>query len=219
MKKLFLSLLATLLLFGTTSTANAEENYVPMRGVDANELANLPYEETYSYEEVLADMENNNLISKEEVNAFKARQSKILLRSYEEVRYTTFYCDSYTFKAGSDYNAKTYVLEPRIYVGLIYVNNGDSPYQIASLDAPFIYTGGGTECKFAGNIFYRLEAGNRFFMGINGDVYKTATITTKLGVKVGIGDSSNISFEISYANDYLKNVAWDYKYYSAGMTP
>jgi hypothetical protein len=102
---------------------------------------------------------------------------------------------------------------------LIYNNNSVSPYKIASINAPFIYTGGGADCKFAGNIFYRLEAGNRFFMGINGDVYSAGSITTKLGVKVGVGESSSASYEITSSKDFLKNVAWDCNYYSSGMQP
>jgi hypothetical protein len=219
MKKTIMALLAAILLVGTSTTANAEENYVPMKCVDINELSNLPYEETYTYQEVLADMEHNNLISKEEVNAFKASNSKLSIQSSQEIRYSTFYMDSYSFKDDVLIGAKTYVLQPRIYVGLTYVNGSTTPSKIASIDAPYIYTGGGTECKFAGNIFYRLEAGNRFFMGINGDAYKTGAVTTKIGLKVGVGDSSTISYEISSTKDYLKNVAWDCNYYSAGLQP
>ena len=164
-------------------------------------------------------MEYNNLISKEDINAFKANYSKMSIQRKQEIRYATFYMDSYSFKDPYIIGAKTYVLEPRIYVGLVYVNDSYSPSYIDNIDAPFIYTGGGADCKFAGNIVYKLEAGNRFFMGINGDVYKTASISTKVGAKVGIGKESSISYEVTSSSDYLKNVAWDSRYYSAGMNP
>lgn len=219
MKKTIITLLAALLVISISSTVKAKENHAPMECVDINELSSLPYEKTYTYQEVLADMEYNDLIGKEKVHAFKTNNSKISVRANEEIRYSTFYMDRYTFKDPYIIGAKTYVLEPRIYVGLIYINGGPAPDRIASIDAPYIYTGGGAECKFAGNIFYRLEAGNRFFMGINGDAYSTATIVTKIGLKVGVGDSSTISYEVTSSKDYLKNVAWDSRYYSAALTP
>lgn len=219
MKKTIIAFLGILLLFGAKTTSNAKENYVPMKCVDINELSTLPYEETYSYEEVLVDMEYNNLISKESVNAFKENYSKMSINQKEEIRYATFYMDSYTFKDPYIIGAKTYVLEPRIYVGLVYVGNSNTPSYIDNIDAPFIYTGGGADCKFAGNIVYKLEAGNRFFMGINGDVYQTATISTKVGIKAKVGTESSISYEVTSSNNYLKNVAWDTRFESAGMIP
>lgn len=215
MKKRIISLLLILMLFGTGATVNAEEKNEPMKCVDINELTNLPYEETYSYQEVLRDMQLNNLISKEQINEFVASSSKMSALASEEIRYTTFYMDSYTFSHGFS----TYVLQPRIYVGLLYVNGTSSPSKIVSLDAPFIFTGAGNNCKFVGNIFYRLEAGNRFFIGTNGDVYETATVVSKGGIQVKLGGSATVNFEASNSNNYLRNVAFDVRYYSAGLQP
>lgn len=164
-------------------------------------------------------MEQNNFISKEDINSFKARHSEISVRATEEVRYSTFYCENYTFEDGSIFFPKKYILEPRIYIGLVYRNGFNAPVYIVSLDAPYIYTGSGDKCIFADNIFYRLEAGNRFFIGVHGDVYKPRTTTTASGVKVRIGESSSISFEISISDDYIKNVGWDYHFYSPELEP
>lgn len=215
MKKRIMALLLVLMIFGTGATVHAEEKHEPMKCVDINELANLPYEETYSYQEVLRDMQLNN-ISKDQINEFVANNSKMSALQTEEIRYSTFYMDAYTFYWGL---SSQFVLQPRIYVGLLYRNGAYSPSKIVSLDSPFMFTGAGGDCKFVGTIFYRLEAGNRFFMGINGNVYKTANVTVKGGVQVKIGGAATISFEATNSNNFLRNIAYDTRYYSAGLEP
>lgn len=213
MKKRIMALLLVLMIFGTGATVHAEEKHEPMKCVDINELAGLPYEETYSYQEVLRDMQLNN-ISKDQINEFVANNSKMSALQTEEIRYSTFYMDTYSFR--SDFS---YVLQPRIYVGLLYRNGSYSPSKIVSLDSPFMFTGAGNDCDFVGTIFYRLEAGNRFFMGINGDVYKTANVTTSGGVQIKIGGAATISFAATSSNNYLRNIAYNTSYYSAGLEP
>ena len=73
MKKIIIALLVVLMLLGTYTIINVEESYVeedyvPINCVDINELSTLPYEDTYTYQEVFTDMQHNNLISKEKIN-------------------------------------------------------------------------------------------------------------------------------------------------------
>ncbi|MFV0341685.1 MAG: hypothetical protein ACK5JH_02175 [Anaerocolumna sp.] len=197
------------MLLGTYAIINVEENYVPIKCVDINELSILPYEDTYTFQEVLIDMQNNTLISDENINRFKANSSQTSTLSNQEIRYAIFYMDSYTFTKDKLIGSNSYVLQPRIYLGFLYDDSTSSPTKIVSLDSPFIFTKTGDKYIFVGDIFYKLEAGNRFFVGINGDVYKTAK---------EIREGSSISYKTS-SNDYLRNVAFDVKYYSDELLP
>ncbi|MDF2801147.1 MAG: hypothetical protein K0S61_1050 [Anaerocolumna sp.] len=173
-----------------------------------NFLSTLPYEDTYTFQEVLTDMQHNNLISKEKINQFKANNnSKTSTQSNQEIRYAIFYMDIYTFTKDKLIGSNSYILQPRIYLGFLYDDSTSSPTKIVSLDSPFIFTKTGDKCIFIGDIFYKLEAGNRFFVGINGDVYKKAK---------EIKERTSISYKTS-TNDYLRNVAFDVKYYSAEL--
>ncbi|MDF2589985.1 MAG: hypothetical protein K0S41_3826 [Anaerocolumna sp.] len=197
------------MLLGIYAIISVEEKYVPIKCININELSILPYEDTYTFQEVLKDMQHNNLISKEKINQFRTNNSQTSTLSNQEIRNAIFYMDPYTFTKDKLIGSNSYVLQPRIYLGFLYNDSTSSPTKIVSLDSPFIFTKTGDKCKFIGDIFYKLEAGNRFFVGINGDVYKTAK---------EVMEGSSISYETS-SNDYLRNVAFDVKYYSAELQP
>lgn len=214
MKKIIIALLVVLMLLGTYTIINVEESYVeedyvPINCVDINELSTLPYEDTYTYLEVLTDMQHNNLISKEKINQFKVNNSQTSTQSNQEIRYAIFYMETYTFNKDKLLGSNTYELQPRIYLGFVYDDTTSSPAKIVSLDSPFIFTKTGDKCIFTGNIFYKLESGSRFFVGVNGDVYKTAK---------EVNERSSIYYK-TRSKDYLRNVAFDVKYYSAELQP
>ena len=155
------------------------------------ELATLPLEKTYGYEDILKDMKLDGLGTEERIANFKvqhdANTSLIIPNSTATVRYGKFAMDSYEFT-----NSLTkYKLTPILYIGLYYTSN-ESPNKIASIDQSFLNTSGGSNCEFTGKIFYRLESGNSFYYGINGDVYKTASI-------------------------FIRNIDFDGRYYSASL--
>ncbi len=211
MKKIIIALLASLvvIIFFSIQANSVSEKYIPLKCVDINELSTLPYEDTYTFQEVLTDMQHNNLISKEKINQFRTNNSQTSTQSNQEIRYALFYMEAYTFNKDKFLGSNTYVLQPRIYLGLLYDDSTFSPVKIVSLDSPFIFTKTGDRCIFIGDIFNKLESGNRFFMGINGDVYKTAKEIKK---------RSSISYS-TRSKDYLRNVAFDVKYYSAELQP
>ena len=211
MKKIIIALSALLLvvMFFGTNANSVGEKYVPLKYVDINELSTLPYEDTYTFQEVLTDMQHNNLISKEKINQFKADNSQPSSQSNQDIRYAICYMEAYTFNKDKFLGSNTYELQPRIYLGLLYDDSTFAPAKIVSLDSPFIFTKTGVTCIFIGDIFYKLESGNRIFVGIHGDVYKTAKEVKK---------SSSISYS-TRAKDYLKNIAFDRNYYSAELKP
>ena len=209
MKKIIIVILVVLILLGTYTNINVEENYVPIKCVDINELSTLPYEDTYTFQEVLTDMQHNNLISKEKINQFKVNNIQTSTQSNQEIRYAIFYMETYTFNKDKLLGSNTYELQPRIYLGFLYDDSTSSPAKIVSLDSPFIFTKTGDKCIFIGDIFYKLESGNRFFVGINGDVYKTAK---------EVNERSLIYYK-TRSKDYLRNIAFDVKYYSAELQP
>jgi hypothetical protein len=220
MKKFVLTtLFALFILFGFNETAYASESNGVIPCVYYKDLMNLRIEDTYSYEEVLIDMQRNNLISQEDIDSFKANHLDMeRVDTTETIRYSKFTMDSYKFT--DEYNEyKEYVLTPIFYVGLLYRNDSPSPQKIVSLESPYIYTGAGEDCKFDGSIFYRLETGNSFYYGVNGDVYKTGNVSMTAGIKVGIGESANAYFEVTFSNNFLENVSFDGRYKSAGLDP
>lgn len=212
MKKIIIALLASLVVlifFGTYASNSVKEKYVPIKCVDINELSTLPYEDTYTFQEVVTDMQHNNLISKEKINQFRANNSQTSTQSNQEIRYAIFHMETYTFNKDKFLGSNTYVLQPRIYLGLLYNDSTSTPAKIVSLDSPFIFTKTGDKCIFIGDIFNKLESGNRFFIGINGDAYKTSK---------EVKERSSNSYSIR-SKDYLRNVAFDVKYYSAELQP
>ncbi|ABW19220.1 hypothetical protein [Alkaliphilus oremlandii] len=157
------------------------------------ELATLPLEKTYDYESVLKDMELNGSDTEERKANFKAHHDDnsrlIIPNSTTTVRYAKLAMDSYKFTN----LLKKYELTPVLYIGLYYTSV-NSPDKIVSINDPFIKTSSGADCIFTnGNIFYRLESGNSFYYGVNGDVYKTK------------------------GNTIIKNIDFDGRYYSSSL--
>jgi len=97
--------------------------------------------------------------------------------------------DSYTFTN----SFRKYELTPIFYIGLFY-NSDLELDKIISIAEPYIRTLGKTECIFKGNIFYKLESGNSFYYGVNGNVHKKNDVFIK-----------NISFDGRYYSYYLKS--------------
>ena len=155
------------------------------------ELATLPLEKTCDYEDVLKDMELNGLDTEERIANFKTQHEintkSISPNSTETVRYAKFAMDSYKFTN----LLKKYELTPVFYIGLYYDSNG-VPEKIVSIAEPYIRTSTGAQYIFDGEIFYRLESGNSFYYGVNGNVYKTTNI-------------------------FIKNIDFDGRYYSSSL--
>jgi hypothetical protein len=159
------------------------------------QLATLPINQTYDYEDVLKDMKANELATEKRTADFKAQNDTntklISFTSTGTVRYAKFTMDPYTFTR----TFKKYELTPVFYVGLYYTSELE-PDKMISIAEPYIKTSGGAKCVFNGNIFYKLENGHSLYYGVAGDVYKTANTTITGGVEIGIGVSNILKLEV-----------------------
>lgn len=173
-----------------TFTKNSPKKTEGMEAHKYEQLATLPIEEAYDYEEILKDMEINDLATTEMVANFKAQHETNKLTSTNStgtVRYAKLAMNSHTFTKGFN----KYELTPIFYVGLNYISD-TQPDKIISIAKPYISTTGAEKCVFDGNIFYKLENGHSFYYGISGAIYKK----TKTFVK-------NIDFDGRYFSDSL----------------
>lgn len=174
-----------------TFTKNSPRKTEGMEALKYEQLATLPIEEAYDYEEILKDMESNDLATTEMVADFKTQHetnTKVTsTNSTGTVRYAKLAMNSHTFTKGFN----KYELTPIFYVGLNYISD-TQPDKIISIAKPYISTTGAAKCVFDGNIFYKLENGHSFYYGISGAIYKK----TKTFVK-------NIDFDGRYFSDSL----------------
>lgn len=174
-----------------TFTKNSPKKTEGMEALKYEQLATLPIEEAYDYEEILKDMEINDLATTEMVADFKTQhETNTKLTSTNStgtVRYAKLAMNSHTFTKGFN----KYELTPIFYVGLNYISD-TQPDRIISIAKPYISTLGAEKCVFDGNIFYKLENGHSFYYGISGAIYKK----TKTFVK-------NIDFDGRYFSDSL----------------
>lgn len=175
-----------------------------------DELDNLSYEETFSYEELRKMFEDDGF-SDNEIRLFIGDEPLIESRSNTIVRYSLFKLDTYTYNS-------VYKLQPRITVGLEYSSStATSPTRIVSLKGAHIYTGLGTSCIFGGTMIYELEAGNSFYYSFYGDLYQSGDVNWSTGVEINIGDDASVSGQISNGSGFIKNISESGRYYSTGL--
>lgn len=60
----------------------------------------------------------------------------------------------------------------------------------------------GRSYAFGGSVYTNLENANTIYYSIDGDFYEHGTTTVSGGVKIGIGDSATINFELSNASNW-----------------
>ncbi len=226
-KKLLAFLVAVVLIFtipGTAMAATTGESLPLTMGKSSlpvysyEEIATFPRDKAYTYEEILADMQRSGS-SQEEIGNFVASHMEIQAKATSEILYSQFRMDTYSILHQTLFGFwHIHTLQPIFVVGLEYINNSYSPNRIVSLENAHIYTGDGDPCIFGGSIFYRLEAGNRFYYNVYGDTYETGTTTYSAGLKVGLGEGSTATFGVTYSNNYIANIDFDGRYISAGLS-
>lgn len=195
MKKFITSIVVIIFLIFlgvTTFTKNSPRKTEGMEALKYEQLANLPIEEAYDYEEILKDMEINELATTEMVANFKTQHETNKLTSTNStgtVRYAKLAMNSHTFNKGFN----KYELTPIFYIGLNYTSD-TQPDKIISIAKPYISTLGATKCVFDGSIFYKLENGHSFFYGVNGYLYKAKNSKSHL---------KNVNFDGRYFSDSL----------------
>lgn len=182
-----------------------------MKLITYEELATVPIDQTYNYEDILEDKYINGIITKEEMAELKSQHSNgnYHVSSNGIVRYVKLKMDDYRFNNG----LTRYVLTPIFYVGLYYTSDSE-PDRIISLDEPHVQTLKGAKCIFTGNIFYRLESGNSFYYGVYGDVYKTRAFSSSAEVGSGL-----FKVKVTYSDEFIKNIDFDGRYYSPALEP
>lgn len=198
--------------------ASNKYEYLPIE-----QLSTIKYEDTLSYEEMLAYM-NNNSSTSTKIAEFQENHQSLLESQItggstrasitpmgSQIRYSLFYMTTYTY---SSCNAQA-----RFSVGLLWYDGDQSPDKIVSLAGEHVYTGGGINCIFSGSIFYQLEAGNRFYYSMYGNLYENGNVNWTAGGSIGIGGSATLNASISNGNGFLANISEAETYYSSGMNP
>lgn len=179
---------------------------------DISELVTLPYDETYSYDEMYYLLSNEGY-SDDEINKI-LRTTDVTTRSNPdvEIRYARVNMDEHVFE-------EDYILEARFNVGLEYRGNNYMPSRIVSVGGARVYTGAGADCVFTGDVFYRLINGQSFYNNFYGDIYKQGVINWELGLQIGIGEFFSVNASISNSSGFIENVDVGDTYYSAALNP
>lgn len=194
-----------------------------------NELEFINYEDTMSYEEML-DFMKKSAYSESEISEFKYQNLKLSsnlrkdgnfnvslgVLSSTEVRYSLFYMNTYSYTHGFMQLCK---VQARFSVGLEYDVGASSPNRIVSLKGEHVYTGGGTKCMFSGTIFYQLEAGNRFYYSMYGNLYTGGSVNWSAGGAIGVGGNATLNATISNGTGFIRNISEAETYESSGMEP
>lgn len=221
-----LVLLASVLFSGSISNINAMSKY-SYRSIQ--ELDSLNIENTLTYEEMLEYLRLNSY-SYSEIQAFQSKHQLLVqngtanntsnftnsVLAGTQIRYSLFAMTTYSYSYGLWDKCK---VQARFSVGLEYDIGASSPNRIVTLVGDHAYTGGGSPCVFTGDIFYRLEAGNRFYYNMFGNLYKQGYITWSLGGSIGIGQVATLHGSISNGNDFIKNISVAETYFSSGLEP
>lgn len=204
-----------------TNLKSAEINYTKnidskegIKSISIDDIDKVTVENSYTYEEILKDQLNLNLISVEKYNNLM-KQEKLKEKAYSlnkasslaGVRYQKFNFKEYRFNSGL-FGYYSHVLIPVVYAGVDFDYQG-VPKGIVSIEEPHIYTGDGAKCIFGGKIFYKLENYKSIYLGVYGDVYSTGTTTISGGAKIGIGKSSSVSISFSHSDTFLKNIDFE----------
>lgn len=185
-----------------------------IKPISIDDIDKVTIKNSYTYEEILKDQLNLNLINVEEYNNL-IKQEKLKAKTYSisransvaGVRYQKFTFQEYRFNSGL-FGYYTHVLKPVIYAGLDFDYKG-VPKRIVSIEEPHIYTGDGAKCIFGGKIFYKLENYKSIYLGVYGDVYATGTTTISGGATIGVGKSASVSISFTHSDNFLKNVDFD----------
>lgn len=219
-------LLTSVMFSNSFSNINAMSKY-NFRSIQ--ELDSLKIEDTLTYEEMLEYMRLNSY-TYSEIQAFQGKHQLLLKNetvsdtfkimsstlSGTEIRYSLVTMSTYSYNYGLWDKCK---VQARFSAGLEYDIGASSPNRIVTLAGEHAYTGGGSPCVFSGGIFYRLEAGNRFYYNMYGNLYKQGNVNWTLGGAVGIGQQATLNGSISNGNGFIKNISVTETYISSGLEP
>lgn len=197
--------------------------------ISFNQIEELDYEDAKTYEEMLTFM-YINLYSPEDILSFKNQHAYLVAKlnrdsilnvdketlSGVEIRYSTFYMKTFSYNHGFLQVCK---VQARFSAGLEYDVGATSPNKIVSLKGEHVYTGDGQKCMFSGNIFYQLEAGNRFYYSMYGNLYTGGSVNWSVAGTIGIGGSATLSGTISNGTGFIRNISESETYISSGMQP
>ncbi|MGN9164906.1 hypothetical protein ACTNDY_06410 [Tissierellaceae bacterium HCP3S3_D8] len=220
---LVLSILIPSLVFADT-TPEPKKGTIP--AIPIEELATLPIEKTYSYEEMLEIMKQNNedLRNIEEfknshkenlkqINMGTKRSENMGTRSSGTVRYQVFRFDTESYV----HNVFAYHIQPQIQVGLLYYA-GPQPDSIVSLRNPNIYTSGRASSIDNGRFVYELISGNEFSIWVTGKLYDGGTTSVKGSIKIGLGEYAQATLEAeNKGKTWIRDLDIEHTFYSSGL--
>lgn len=178
---------------------------------DVDEIATMPYSETYSYEELKQSLLYHGYSPTETAQIIGEKPATT--RAAGAIRYNLMYLNTYNYGG--------YKLQARFTAGLYYEDGNPvgQPDKIVSLEGAHIYTGSGSKCVFNGTIFYRLEAGNRFYYNFYGDIYKAGQMQWNTSISVGIKQAASVSASFSNGDGFVKNVSESETYRNSTLKP
>lgn len=180
---------------------------------DVSDLDTLSIDQTYTYEEMVEYLSNEGYSKKEIIEEFGLSENN--LERGTDVHYTLVKMKVFQYKAGL---FSTYDLQVRFTVGLQYSGTNVSPDKMVSLGGAHIYTGYGELCKFAGEIYYKLVAGNEIYYSFYGDIFESGTVNWSVSAKIGIGEDASVEGNISNGNGHKYNVSESETSISAGLS-
>lgn len=207
----------------TSVNASSKYRYRPIK-----DLASLKYVDSLSYDEMLAHLISSDY-SPEEILEFQNSYNQVAGKEYAqstlqtsstfsgtEIRFSLFSMTTYSYKYGLWSTCK---VQARFSVGLEYDRGASSPNRIVSIAGQHAYTGAGDLCVFSGTIFYQLEAGNRFYYSLFGNLHKKGEVNRNVGVSIGVGSFASVSGSISNGGEFIRNISESETYLSLGLEP
>lgn len=189
MKKVLSLIIALACVFSLASPAVAlyEDPFDPDEDlIWINDLNNIPYESTYSFEE-LYEILSNNGYSASEAEEFigspqpaptdkAARSTERRIALYESLPVTI------------SQSGAIYVVNFRVNICMEYDDGHYVPDRFVYLTNGRMYTGDGAYCNFSGSASYTLLDYNCFHYSYSGDVYRDGTCTWPYMGTVYVGD-------------------------------
>jgi len=70
----------------------------------------------------------------------------------------------------------------------------------------------GVTKQFSGRLFCNIESKTKFYWDLNGDFYDNGNTTVGGGVDIGINESVNFNFSVSYSSNHYAYIQYDERY-------
>ncbi len=194
MRKFFSILIVVLMLLSTSSSVLADET---QGMIDLNAGEHNIVSEVMTFDELVAEYAKN-----EGVSIDVAQRS--FFRSMAKNNIDPLSAKSKTYRTVSDMLIVTQVYKPMIHF-YCETNEGSHHGEIVNvLNVNLERQSGIASYRYVGTIYYNLETPKCIYYTMDGDFYRYATVTITGGVSIGVGESANVTFGVSYTDKLYK---------------